>query len=134
MEDSIAKMKSILAMDSELNQIQDLDILLERVLQQARRVTSADAGSIYIKNAEQLRISFSQNETLQNALPEGRKLIYNIFSIPVSTKTISGYVASTSEILNIPDGIPFRRALHTVLIQSMTDCPDIKHNQTLPYL
>lgn len=103
MEENLQKMKSILAMDSELNQIQDLDILLERVLQQARLVTSADAGSIYIKTGEQLKISFSQNDSLQNALPAGRKLIYNIFSIPVSTKTISGYVASTGKPLNIPD-------------------------------
>ena len=103
MEESLQKMKSILAMDSELNQIQDLDILLEKVLQQARLVTNADAGSIYIKNGEQLKISFSQNDNLQDALPSGRKLIYNIFSIPVSTRTISGYVASTGKPLNIPD-------------------------------
>jgi len=40
--------KNILQLDSELNQIQDYELLLERILFESRRVVHADAGSIYI--------------------------------------------------------------------------------------
>ncbi len=94
---------SIIQIDSELNKIRDYDLLLERVLLEARRVVNADAGSIYIKEGESLAIKYSQNDTKQKALPPGEKLIYSIFTIPVNDKTISGHVARTGEFVNIPD-------------------------------
>ena len=44
-----ANLRSVLEIDSELIQIQDLDLLLERILLEARKVLRADAGSIYVK-------------------------------------------------------------------------------------
>lgn len=105
--------QSIIQIDSELNKIRDYDLLLERILLEARRVVNADAGSIYIKEGDTLAIKYSQNDTKQKALPPGEKLIYSIFTIPVNEKTISGYVAKTGEFVNIPDvynlppGCPF---------------------------
>lgn len=96
-------LESIIRLDSELNQIQDLDLLLERILLEARRVVHADAGSIYVKDGEKLVIKYSQNDTLQKALPPGQKLIYSVFSIPINEKTLSGYCALTKEILNVKD-------------------------------
>ena len=95
--------QSIIQIDSELNKIRDYDLLLERILLEARRVVNADAGSIYIKEGKTLAIKYSQNDTKQEALPPGEKLIYNIFTIPVNEKTISGYVAKTGQFVNIPD-------------------------------
>jgi HD-GYP domain-containing protein (c-di-GMP phosphodiesterase class II) len=103
--------KSIIRLDSELNQIQDLDLLLERILHEARRVVHADAGSIYVKEnsgeggeqVEQLAIKYSQNDTTQKELPPGQKMIYSIFSVPINEKTISGYCAFTKKPVNIPD-------------------------------
>ncbi|MDR3343886.1 MAG: HD domain-containing protein [Treponema sp.] len=90
-----------------MNQIQDLDLLLERILLDARRVIHADAGSIYVKedkeNVEKLVIKYAQNDTLQQKLPLGQKLIYSIFSIPIDDKTISGYCAKTQTLINVPD-------------------------------
>jgi HD-GYP domain-containing protein (c-di-GMP phosphodiesterase class II) len=98
-----ANLESIIRLDSELNQIQDLDLLLERILLEARRVVRADAGSIYVKEGDKLAIKYSQNDTLQKALPPGQKLIYSVFTIPINEKTISGYCALTQEILNVED-------------------------------
>lgn len=95
--------QSIIQIDSELNKIRDYDLLLERILLEARRVVNADAGSIYIKEGDTLAIKYSQNDTKQKALPPGEKLIYSIFTIPVNEKTISGYVAKTGAFVNIPD-------------------------------
>ncbi len=100
---AVQDIQSIIQIDSELNKIRDYDLLLERILLEARRVVHADAGSIYIKEGDTLAIKYSQNDTKQKALPPGEKLIYNIFTIPVNKKTISGYVAKTGEFVNIPD-------------------------------
>lgn len=101
--DSSDLLKKIIEIEIEFNQLQDQDILLERILFEARRYAHADAGSIYICEGSALAIRFAQNDTKQKELPAGRKLIYNIFSLNTDDKTISGYCAVTGKSLNIPD-------------------------------
>lgn len=103
MSESEQKLRNIIGLDSELNKIQDVDILLERILSEARNVVRADAGSIYIRRGDQLVITYAQNDTKQAELPSGQKLIYGVFTVPVQRTTISGYCAATGEIVNIPD-------------------------------
>jgi HD-GYP domain-containing protein (c-di-GMP phosphodiesterase class II) len=103
--------RSILSLDSELNQIQDVDLLLERILLEARKVVHADAGSIYVKDrvrektreVEKLVIKYAQNDTTQKTLPEGRKMIYSVFPVPIDEKSVSGYCALTRKLINVPD-------------------------------
>jgi HD-GYP domain-containing protein (c-di-GMP phosphodiesterase class II) len=104
-------LKSIIQLDSELNKIQDLDLLLERILLEARKVVGADAGSIYVKQEEKeqdeiiekLAFKYSQNDTIQKTLPPGEKMIYSLFSLVINEKSISGYCAYTGKIVNVPD-------------------------------
>ncbi|MDR0503268.1 MAG: HD domain-containing protein [Treponema sp.] len=111
MEKPEADFKFIMRLDSELNQIQDFDLLLERILFEARQVVHADAGSIYVtvpaeadeEGTEKISIKYSQNDTLQKRLPPGQKMIYTIFSLPINEKSISGYCALKRTLLNIPD-------------------------------
>jgi len=106
-----AELKLIIQLDSELNQIQDFDVLLERILYEARNVVHADAGSIYITvpaeegetGTEKLAIKYSQNETVQKTLEPGQKMIYSIFSVPINEKSISGYCALNKTLINVPD-------------------------------
>jgi HD-GYP domain-containing protein (c-di-GMP phosphodiesterase class II) len=106
-------LRGIIQIDSELNTIQDVDILLQRILYEARRVVNADAGSIYVKEGDKLSIKYSQNDTKQKELQPGEKLIYNIFSMDINEKTVSGYAAMTGKLINLPDvynlppGTPF---------------------------
>ncbi|MDR2210484.1 MAG: HD domain-containing protein [Spirochaetaceae bacterium] len=103
--------KSIVKLDSELNQIQDLDLLLERILLEARKVVRADAGSIYVLERvqedgewlEKLTVKYAQNDTLARNLPPGQKLIYSVFSVAINERTISGYCALTRKLVNVPD-------------------------------
>ncbi|MEM5947252.1 HD domain-containing phosphohydrolase [Spirochaetia bacterium 38H-sp] len=83
--------------------IKDLDILLETILTQSRLITNSDAGSIYLKDGNNIKIEYAQNDTLQAQLPRGHKLIYEVFSVPINNKTISGYVANTKKPLLIED-------------------------------
>ena len=107
------EVQRIIRIDSELNKIRDYDILLERVLLEARRVVHADAGSIYVKEGDVISIKYAHNDTKQKSLPPGEKQAYPHFSIPIDDKTISGYVAMTGELVNIPDvynlpsGLPY---------------------------
>ena len=97
------KLDKLTKLGVELNQVKDMDILMERVLYDARRFVNADAGSIYIRKGNSLDFTYTQNDTLQSRLPEGEKLIYSTFSIPIDKKSIAGYVASTGQLLNLPD-------------------------------
>ncbi|OHD27362.1 MAG: phosphohydrolase [Spirochaetes bacterium GWB1_59_5] len=113
MKSQIDEAQHIMRIDSELNKIRDYDILLERVLLEARHMVNADAGSIYVKEGNVISIKFAHNDTKQKSLPPGEKQAYPHFSIPVDDKTISGYVAMTGELLNLanvynlPAKLPF---------------------------
>ncbi|MDR2953200.1 MAG: HD domain-containing protein [Treponema sp.] len=99
----------IIALESELSQIQDFDVLLERILFEARKVVRADAGSIYVPvpaetpGVEKLSFRYSQNDTLQKKLPPGQKLIYSIFTLPINEKSVTGYCALKKTLINISD-------------------------------
>ncbi|MDR0476064.1 MAG: HD domain-containing protein [Treponema sp.] len=104
-------LNSLIKIDSELRRIQDFDLLLERILLEARKVVNADAGSIYIRETseeggekqEKLAFRYSQNDTLQKKLPPGEKLIYSYFSLPIDEKSISGYCGLTKKMVNVKD-------------------------------
>jgi len=102
-ENSADRLNRILDIDRELDRIKDLDLLLERLLLLARREANADAGTVYIRNGDQLAFTHTQNDTFQAKLKPDEKLIYSFFSIPISDKSISGFVANHETILNIPD-------------------------------
>ena len=105
------KLTTIIKLGIELTETKDIDVLLEKILKEARKLVHADAGSIYIKEGDNLKFSYTQNDTLQKRLPPGKKLIYSTFSIPINSKSISGHVANTGETLNIPDVYKLRSGL-----------------------
>jgi len=97
------KLDTLTRLGVDLNQVQDVDILMERILTEARRFVNADAGSIYIRDKDKLHFTYTQNETLQQRLHEGEKLIYSTFTVPINKNSIAGYVAETGQPLNLSD-------------------------------
>jgi response regulator RpfG family c-di-GMP phosphodiesterase len=97
------KLDTIATLGIELNRVQDLDILMERILTEARRFVNADAGSIYIRENDSLQFTYTQNDTLQRRLADGEKLIYSTFHMTINKESIAGYVATTGQPLNLPD-------------------------------
>ena len=86
-----------------LSHERDLNILLEMILTQARRITNSDAGSLYLAEREddggpprKLRFKLSQNFSLPN-------LPFSEFTVPVDHSSLSGYVAATAQPLVIAD-------------------------------
>jgi HD-GYP domain-containing protein (c-di-GMP phosphodiesterase class II) len=98
-----SKLERMLELHAELSEIHDLDLMLERILTRARQFMRADAGSIYIRDGETLKFSYTQNDTLSRRLKPGKKLIYTTFTMPITAASIAGYVALSGETVNIPD-------------------------------
>lgn len=97
------KIEIIAQINLDFNETKDIDLLLERILTNVRKFFNADAGSIYLREGNTLKFSYTQNDTLQKRLGPGKKLIYNTFSMPINSKSISGYVAKNLTMINIPD-------------------------------
>jgi len=97
------KLKNLIFLSNEISEVKDLDVLMDRILKTAREFVNCDAGSIYIKQEDTLLFSYTHNDTFSSRLKPGEKLIYSTFTVPINHESISGYVASTGEILNIVD-------------------------------
>ncbi|MEZ6186555.1 MAG: HD domain-containing phosphohydrolase [Planctomycetota bacterium] len=83
---------------AQLSAERDLDRLLERILTGARRLTRADAGSLYLVDGtaqDQLRFKLAQNDSVDVPFRET--------VIALSSDTIVGYVARTRETLCFDD-------------------------------
>ena len=97
------RLQHIIEIERELGEIQDVDVLLERILTETRRIVNADAGSIYVVEGDKLKIKYGQNDTHLKELAPGEKLPYTSFSFPINEKQICGYVALSGTPLNIKD-------------------------------
>ena len=97
------KLQRIIEIERELGEIQDVDVLLERILTETRKIVNADAGSIYVVEGDKLKIKYGHNDTFLKELAPGEKLPYTSFSFPINEKQICGYVAISGKPLNIKD-------------------------------
>lgn len=97
------KLRKIIDLGYEISQIKDIDLLLEKILLEARGITNCDAGSIYVCEGDKLVFRYAQNDTMQRQLPPGKKLPYSTFAVPINNSSIAGYVAINGSILNIAD-------------------------------
>ena len=96
------KLSSILKNIEELNHLKDIDTILDKILFEARQLSNADAGSIFIVDEQKLRFGYVHNDTLFKE-DESNEAIYVDFTLPVNDKSIVGYVASTCDTLVIDD-------------------------------
>ena len=85
-------------------------LLAERVLTRCRRLTAAEAGSIFILRGKGATRHLEALSLQNDAIKTRRKL----FMIPATPASISGHVATTGEIVfvddvdRMPDGVSYR--------------------------
>jgi len=106
-----------------LSSTHDVNALLDLILRRARALTNADAGSLYLIEEAQpkpaaaaqasppaqeplercLRFRLTQNDSVQFPFSES--------TLPLSEKSMAGYVALHGEVVNLPDAyaIPAKR-------------------------
>ncbi len=91
-------LNELISISIQISSQNSLDELLNTIVQKARGITASDAGSLYLKQGNELLFLITQNDTLNN--PAGS---FKSFAMPINRKSIAGYAADTGEILNIED-------------------------------
>ncbi len=87
-----------------LSSVHDLEKLLDLILLEARRLTQADAGTLYLVSGDKLIFKVSQCQSLIDRLGEKQmRQMYQSFEMPISRESIAGYSALTKKVLNLPD-------------------------------
>lgn len=100
--DRARELAELTAIGVALSTERDLHTLLELILTQARRLTNADAGSLYLVEKDEngvpcrLRCAIAQNHSLPS-------LPFATFTVPISHASLAGYAAATGEPLVIGD-------------------------------
>lgn len=93
---------TILRNIDEINHLNDVDSILDKILLDSREFADADAGSIFLVEDDHLIFSYVQNDTLFDE-HTAKSALYQNFTLPISEESIVGYVAKTQQSLNIPD-------------------------------
>jgi HD-GYP domain-containing protein (c-di-GMP phosphodiesterase class II) len=92
--------EQLLDIGAALSGTQDLGTLLNLILTKSREITNSDAGSVYLVDRQdqvpKLLFKAAQNASIPD-------LSFREFSIPLTDKSLAGYVACTGETLNLSD-------------------------------
>ncbi len=113
----------------------DMEKLLRLILYLSKKITGADAGSIYLVEEDEYgkkRLRFKYSHTFSREIP------LEEFVMDMNKKSISGYVAVTGEVLNIPNAYniqelapysfnPFFDRQHDYISRSMLVVPMKNH-------
>ena len=102
-------LKELIQIGIALTSERDLNVLLERMLLEARQFTNAEGGTLYLSEGNQLQFAVVQNDLLTKRLgkSEMRRRLQDK-PLPISETSLAGYVALSGKIINLPDayGIP----------------------------
>jgi len=113
----------------------DMEKLLRLILYLSKKITGADGGSIYLVEEDEngrKRLRFKYSHTFSREIP------LEEFVMDMNNKSISGYVAVTGEVLNIPDAYtldelapysfnPYFGRQHSYISRSMLVVPMKNH-------
>jgi len=82
----------------------DLYALLDRILEAARRVTRAEAGTLFLCEGDHLRFAAVQNDLLERKLGKS-EMQHRLQAEPLrlSEPSLAGHVAQTGALINVAD-------------------------------
>jgi len=96
----------------ELLLYDDISTILDRILLEARKITDAEAGTIFLENNNKLFFAFTHNDKLFH-VDNAHQFSYSNVVLPIDTTSIAGYCAHTKTVLNfenvykLPRNLPF---------------------------
>ncbi|MGB7159063.1 MAG: protein kinase [Tepidisphaeraceae bacterium] len=96
--------QALLRINELMNRKQELSDLLELLLAEARLLCAADAGTLFIRDGEELQFTVAQNQTLRMRLGSAAVAdLFKPFRLPISDRSVAGYVALSGKLVNLPD-------------------------------
>ena len=104
-------LRSLLQVGVSLSAVEDVPKMLDMILREVRKLARAEAGSLYILEKGSLRLAVVHNDKIPWAQINSHLLNKKL---PVSNASLAGFVASTGQVMNIPntyllpEGAPFR--------------------------
>jgi diguanylate cyclase (GGDEF)-like protein len=82
----------------------DLSTLLHRILTEARRFTRGEAGTLFLRENDELHFAVVQNDLLVRRLGEAEmQRVLQSEPLKLSDLSLAGYVSMMGEVVNIPD-------------------------------
>ena len=103
--------EKLLDIGAALSSAQDLGELLNLILSKSREITYSDAGSVYLVDNSQETPKLLFKVAQNGSKP---RLSFKEFSLPLTDKSLAGYVAITGQSLNLsdaydlPSGVPYQ--------------------------
>ncbi|MCH2161841.1 MAG: HD domain-containing protein [Phycisphaerales bacterium] len=91
------------SLGAELNGYHDLDLLMERILLEARKSCTAESGAVFLTDKDVLRCDYVQNEEVERRISSGESITIPRNSRPLNLGSISGTVAITGKAIRIDD-------------------------------
>lgn len=92
----------IASFSKQLSQFHDISTILDRILLEARILSSADAGTVYLVENNELVFAYTHNDTLFH-VDMAYKYSYSNACLPLNTHSIAGYCATTGTVVHIAD-------------------------------
>jgi len=118
MPDRTQRLERLIDIGLALTGERDLHALLERILEEARRFTRAEAGTLFLRDGDHLSFAVVQNEVLEARLGTGAMPRRpQTAPLPLSEPSAAGHVAQTGEIVNVSDADAARRSVLVVPLQ-----------------
>jgi HD-GYP domain-containing protein (c-di-GMP phosphodiesterase class II) len=100
LHDAADILKGLMQVGIHLSSLRDRRKMLDMILHEARTVARAEAGSLFVQRQQRLRFVAAQNDRL------GDGALSKVFldrEIPATSNSLAGFVASTGQVVNIPD-------------------------------
>jgi GAF domain-containing protein len=96
-------LKQLIQIGISLTSERDLALLPTRILTEARRFTRAEAGTLYLRDADRLRFAAVQNDALARRM--GEREMRRLFQgeLPLTRPSLAGHVALSRELLRLSD-------------------------------
>ena len=96
--------EKLLEVGIALSNVHDLDHLLDMILTESQALTNADGASIFLVEKDKLIFKSMRSDTYFKRWGEYKtREIFKSFEMPLTKKSIAGYVAINGLPLNIPD-------------------------------
>lgn len=98
----LAQVDDIINIGIALSAEKDKNLLLEMIVTEARRITNADGGTLFLCESDALSYKIMQNESMNTHLGgRGEKITFP--PVPLRMENVSAYVAITHKSVNIPN-------------------------------